>query len=229
MRTLSGELVVLLGVAGAGKGTLARHLESAGFLHLSIGNALRREIQAGTSIGRAAERFVSRGELVPDGVLRDLVAAALGTDTDVPVALDGFPRSVSQSTDTKRLASESGRALTAVVYLKAPDSVLLERLAGRVVCQVANHSFHPHLQPPRLAGVCDHDGSPLTIRGDDSSEIARARIRAQRYQIEAVVDSWKNSGHLVEIDATRDPESVARSALEAIGARRESTSSVRGL
>lgn len=124
-------IVILLGPPGVGKGTQAAlAAESEGWTHLSTGELLRSEVAAGSELGRRADAYMSRGDLVPDDLMVAMVAARVGeVDAGDVLLLDGFPRTLPQARALAEAAP--GGAIGVAVYFTAPDSVLVERLLGR--------------------------------------------------------------------------------------------------
>ena len=125
--------VLLIGAPGAGKGTQAvRVAEHFGVTHISSGDLLRKHIAEGTSIGRAVRGYVERGDLVPDGIILDMlrkpvVAASLSRG----YVLDGFPRTVQQAETGYSTARDLGVAVQVAVHVDVPTEELVPRLLAR--------------------------------------------------------------------------------------------------
>ncbi|CAM2867375.1 adenylate kinase [Saccharomonospora xinjiangensis] len=125
--------VVLVGPPGAGKGTQAAALSKRlGIPHISTGDLFRKHVGDETSLGREAKRYLDSGELVPDAVTNEMVRERLGEpDAKSGFLLDGFPRNTKQADVLAELLEENGDSLEAVIELKVPEDVLVERLLGR--------------------------------------------------------------------------------------------------
>jgi adenylate kinase len=125
--------LLLIGAPGAGKGTQAVRLsETFGIAHISSGDLLRRHIQDGTAIGRAAQAYVARGDLVPDAVVRDMLYKPVVQATkDGGYILDGFPRTVQQADAAYSVARGLGTAVQVAVFLDVPRAELVRRLLAR--------------------------------------------------------------------------------------------------
>ncbi len=124
-------IAILLGPPGVGKGTQAQAAAAAhGWLHLSTGEMLRDEVGRGTELGTQANVYMSRGDLVPDEIMVDMVAGRVSAQPAGEVLLlDGFPRTLPQA---EALASKApSGAIALSVYFRAPDEVLVQRLLGR--------------------------------------------------------------------------------------------------
>jgi len=123
--------LLFLGPPGAGKGTQAQKLaENEQLLHLSTGDLLRAEVQAGTALGQEAEAVMARGELVSDSLVLAIVRGRLAAHVGGWL-LDGFPRNLAQAEALDQLLSELNQPLQRVLLLELADDELLERLLAR--------------------------------------------------------------------------------------------------
>ena len=174
--------VVLLGPPGAGKGTQAQIIaEKYGLVHVSSGDLFRENLKDQTELGKLAQTFMKRGELVPDDVTIAMVRdRLLRPDCQNGALLDGFPRTPAQAVALAEMLKEFNAAVNVVPYISVPAEVLIERLSGRWTCQKNGHVFHEKFHPPVVAGVCDLDGSDLYQRDDDKSETVINRIKKTR-------------------------------------------------
>jgi adenylate kinase len=215
--------VVLLGPPGAGKGTQAERLsESLGVPHISTGNLFREHLKNMTELGRAADVFISKGQLVPDDVtIRMLRERFTGADCAAGVILDGFPRTIPQAEALDKLLCECEGDLTAVLYIDVPREVPVQRLSGRRVCQAHGHVYHIDLQPPAVAGICDLDGSELLHRSDDQAETVKKRIDVYYEQTTPLIEYYEERGLLRRIDGNQPIDTVTRAMVEALPERLE--------
>ncbi|MGM0372458.1 MAG: adenylate kinase [Halobacteriota archaeon] len=198
---MSDPRVLILGAPGAGKGTQADRLTAAFDLeHITTGDALRANKDMETEYGTPRE-FMDAGELVPDPVVNEIVEAAIG-EADGFI-LDGYPRNESQVEYLEGITE-----LDVVLYLDVAESELIDRLTGRRVCSECGRSYHVKYDPPAEEGVCDVCGGELYQRDDDTEETARERIRVYEENTAAVVEHFRETGALVEIDGEQDPEGV---------------------
>ena len=131
------EALILLGPPGAGKGTLAEGLQrSTDLIHVSTGDMLREQVQAGRPLGLQAKAYMDRGALVPDELIMQIIAARLdGGPATARYLFDGFPRTAEQARGLEALLAARQGRVHKVVLLEVPEAVLVERLAGRRVCQ----------------------------------------------------------------------------------------------
>jgi adenylate kinase len=202
--------LILLGLPGAGKGTQAKVLaERYGLLHVSTGDMFREAAAEGTALGKQAQQFMSRGELVPDEVTIGMLLERIAKpDADRGIMLDGFPRTIPQAEALDRALGERGTAIDAVLYIQVPEELLMARLTGRWSCPQCGSIYHEISSPPATAGVCDRCGSQLTQRADDRPETVRTRLDANRRWTEELAAYYGRQRKLHDVDGTGEPEDV---------------------
>ncbi len=212
--------LLLIGPPGAGKGTHASALAPRlGVPHIATGDILRAAMSERTRLGIEAERYVVRGEYVPDAVMIGIVAERLQQpDAAAGFVLDGFPRTIPQAEALDAVLEGLGRKLDLVVVLDAGEEALLRRLSGRRICDSSGHIYNVHHNPPLQPGVCDIDGSPLRQRDDDKPETVLRRLGVYREQTEPLLAFYRPRGLLVSIDAELGVEAVGRALVEAVTA-----------
>ncbi len=214
--------IVLLGPPGAGKGTQAQVLsEKLGLVHISSGDIFRENLQAQTELGVRAQAFMNRGELVPDDLTIAMIRERLSRpDCQQGAILDGFPRTPAQADALSGILSQLGGKVDVVPYISVPAAVLIERLSGRWTCRAAGHVFHEKYNPPKVAGVCDFDGSELYQRDDDKAETVARRIQVYTDQTAPLIDYYQKRHLLAQIDGTQDIETVGQHLLDAVKQQR---------
>ena len=209
---------VLLGRQGSGKGTQAERLSAVyGVPHVSTGEAFRAAVKTGSDLGRVAQGYMERGELVPD----DVVVAAIKEHVFGPGApegfvLDGFPRNMAQAEALQAMAG--ARGLDVVVNLEAPTEEVLRRLSARRVCRTCGATYNLLTHPPKVPGRCDACGGELYQRDDDTEGAIRRRLELYESETAPLVDWYRKKGLLVEVDATGSPDEVSERALAAVEA-----------
>jgi adenylate kinase len=210
--------IVLLGPPGAGKGTQAQRIsEELGLAHISSGDIFRENLKNQTELGKVAEGYMKRGELVPDDVTIAMIRERLSRpDTQPGALLDGFPRTPAQAEALEAMLSEFGGKVDAVPYISVPEEVLIERLTGRWTCRAEGHVYHEKFNPPKAAGRCDIDGSELYQREDDKAETVTRRIRVYLDQTKPLIDYYRDRGVLIEVDGTKSIDEVAEELLSAL-------------
>jgi len=206
--------VILLGAPGAGKGTHCKRIaQRYGVAHLSSGDILRRERAEGTELGRKAQSYMDAGALVPDELIVEMMTGAI-RQTPAGYVLDGFPRTVHQAEVLdKSLAAQDG-AIDVVVNLQVNDDIVVERITGRRSCPKCGAVYHVKNMPPKKDGLCDHDGTPLVQRPDDTEEVVRNRLETYYRQTEPVVAYYKAGRQVDDMDASGDADAVAAEIFE---------------
>ena len=218
-------VVVLLGAPGAGKGTQAKIVaERLGLPHIATGDLFRAAVRDGTEIGREADAYMSRGELVPDAMTVRMLLERLGRrDAAGGAVLDGFPRNRGQAAalDTELAARSAG--VDRAIHIDVPADELVRRLSGRWICRADGHVYHDVSHPPRVAGVCDIDGSALYQRDDDRIETIRARLAQQLGALGDVIAYYRERGVLGWVDGRGTIEVVTAAVLGQVASLIRST------
>jgi adenylate kinase len=207
--------IVLLGPPGVGKGTQAKLVaETTGLPHISSGDLFRENIKNGTELGRLAQSFINRGDLVPDDVTIRMIRERLARpDCKEGALLDGFPRTIAQAEALTDLLGEFNGKVNFVPYISASEATLIERLSGRWTCKAQGHVFHDKYNPPKKSGVCDVDGSPLYQREDDTAETVKRRIQVYFTQTAPLISYYRGHGLLSEVDGSQTIEKVTADLL----------------
>ncbi len=208
-------MVVLLGAPGAGKGTQAPVLaKRLGVPVLASGDLLRAAVAARTALGTAADRYMSRGQLVPDETIVDIFLERLAADdASGGAVLDGFPRTRGQAEALDHALVDRGERVDLALYIDVPKDDLVARMASRRICSANGHVYNTASNPPREPTVCDLDGSPLVQREDDREETVRARMAQQIPPLNEVVDHYRASGVLRTVAGLRSIDEVTNELL----------------
>jgi len=204
--------IVFLGPPGAGKGTQAKILiERYGIPQVSTGDMLREHRAKGTELGKKAQEYMDKGQLVPDEIILGMVKERLSQpDCQKGFILDGFPRTVAQAEALDKLLSEMGKKLDFALALIVPDDLLVERLTGRRTCKSCGMMYHIKYKPPKVEGICDVCGGELYQRPDDNEETVRNRLKVYHEQTAPLVEYYKNKGILREIDGSKSIEEITQ-------------------
>lgn len=213
-----GRFIVLLGPPGAGKGTQAQVLaEKTGLAHISSGDIFRENLKNQTDLGKLAQGYMNRGELVPDDVTIAMIRERLSRpDCAKGAILDGFPRTPAQAEALSAMLEELDGKVVSVPYISVPAEVLIERLSGRWTCRTCGKVYHSVYNPPQKVGFCDDDGGELYQREDDQPATVEKRIKVYLEQTSPLIEHYRQTGLLVEIDGTLPIEEVTRQLLQAI-------------
>ena len=210
--------LVLVGPPGAGKGTQAQFLSS----HLSIpkistGDIFRDNVSHGTALGRRAQAYMERGDLVPDEITIAMVTDRLADDdASSGFLLDGFPRNVPQAETLKKLLLAWDTRLDLVLELVVDDDEVVRRLSGRRTCRRCGRVWHATFDPPSRPDICDDCGGELFQRDDDREETIRHRIEVYQQQTSPLIAFYADEGILLGIDATGPVDEITDRALNAL-------------
>jgi adenylate kinase len=210
--------IVLLGPPGVGKGTQAKILsERTGLAHISSGDLFRENLKNQTELGKLAQTYMTKGELVPDDVTIAMVRDRLSRpDCKSGAILDGFPRTPAQADALEAMLKEFNGHVDAVPFVTADENVLIERLGGRWTCRASGHIYNEKSNPPKNDKVCDFDGSELYQRDDDKAETVKHRIEVYFDQTSPLISYYRDHGKLIEIDGTRPIDQVTQDLLAAV-------------
>jgi adenylate kinase len=207
--------VVLLGAPGAGKGTQCKSIvDRYSLLHLSSGDILRQERAEGTELGKKAQDYMDSGALVPDEIIIEMMAKAIGKAPVAGFVLDGFPRTVNQAAELDKTMIASGQKIGAVLNLEIEDHVVTKRITGRRSCPECGAVYHVENLKPKTEGICDKDGTELVQRPDDTEEVLANRLENYHQQTEPLVDYYRKNITVYDFEADRDPDDVRASMFE---------------
>jgi adenylate kinase len=210
--------IVLLGPPGVGKGTQAKILsERTGLAHISSGDLFRENLKNQTELGKLAQTYMTKGELVPDDVTVAMIRERLGRpDCKTGAILDGFPRTPAQADALETMLQEFNGHVDVVPFVTADENVLIERLSGRWTCRANGHIFNEKSNPPKNDKLCDFDGSELYQRDDDKAETVKHRIEVYFDQTSPLISYYRDHGKLIETDGTQSIDQVTQDLLAAV-------------
>ena len=210
--------IVLIGGPGSGKGTQAEQLKKyLSVPHVATGDLFRENLRKETDLGRLARTYMDRGELVPDDVTEAMVKVRISReDSKNGFILDGFPRTLPQAESLTEMMTQLQRRVDAVLYIKVNDEVIVHRLSGRLICRNCQAPFHKEFNPPTVEGICDDCGGELYQRDDDNPATIRSRLKVYHSQTEPLIEYYRKTGVLIEIDGHGDVEDVTARIITAI-------------
>jgi len=190
----------MLGAPASGKGSVAEILSKEfNIPAISSGDIFRKYISEGTEIGKKANEYITKGELVPDEITVELIASRLEeSDVENGLILDGFPRTVNQAKSLDEMLAKNGKKIDIVVNLETPEEEILERITTRRICSNSGCKaiFNTLLHPSKVEGICDKCGSSLYQRDDDKLEKAKNRLAVYHRETAPVADYYKGTGAL---------------------------------
>ena len=210
--------IVLLGPPGVGKGTQAKILsEQTGLAHISSGDLFREHLKNQTELGKLAQSYMTKGELVPDDVTIAMIRERLARpDCKAGAILDGFPRTPAQADALETMLQDFNGHVNVVPFVTADEDILVERLGGRWTCRANGHTFNEKSNPPKNDKQCDFDGSELYQRDDDKAETVKRRIEVYFNQTSPLISYYRDHGKLIEIDGRKSINRVTQELLAAV-------------
>ena len=216
--------IILIGAQGSGKGTQAIMLSQAlSVPHIASGDLFRKAFDEKTELGLKVKAFLDRGELVPDDLTVAMVLGRLEEpDCAQGVLLDGFPRTVAQAQALDSGLQRVGKQIDVAIYLNVPQEELLSRLSGRYICRANQHVYNINTRRPKVAGVCDLDGSELYQRSDDLGEAIQKRLDIFFNETIKLLDYYGSQHKLEEVDGNLGIDEVQQLVLATIQNRRAS-------
>jgi adenylate kinase len=210
--------IVLLGPPGVGKGTQAEILSKrTGLAHISSGDLFRENLKNQTELGKLAQTYMTRGELVPDDLTIAMIRDRLSRpDCKAGAILDGFPRTPAQAEALELMLKEFKGQVDAVPVMIVANDELVERLSNRWTCRAGGHIYNAKTNPPKETGKCDFDGSELYQRDDDKAETVKHRIQVYMEQSLPLLSHYRDRGKLIEIDGMQSIEHVNEALMAAL-------------
>ena len=218
-------IIIMLGAQGTGKGTVAGLIsKETGIPQISTGDIFRKNISEKTELGIEADKYISKGNLVPDEITLPMVEDRLTwEDAKNGAILDGFPRTIEQAEALDKILEKEGKKVDLVVNLVTPKEELIDRMLTRRVCtnQECKATYNIKLHPPVKEGICDKCGSPLKQRADDSDpEAIKRRLEIYEEKTSPLVDYYENKGVLktetVSLSINRMGNDVANEIVETL-------------
>lgn len=192
-------IIIMMGAQGTGKGTVAGIIsENTGIQQLSTGDIFRKNIKEQTPLGIEANKYISKGNLVPDDITVPMVVSYLDSDMAKDgIILDGFPRTLEQAEKLDEILNQRGKKVDLVINLTTPREEIIDRILTRRVCPSCKTIYNIKLNPPKVEGICDKCGSKIVQREDDSNEEAiNQRLETYETKTAPLVEYYTKKGVL---------------------------------
>lgn len=213
-------IIIMLGAPGTGKGTVAGLLqEKLGIKQVSTGDIFRKNIKEQTELGKLAEQYISKGQLVPDEVTIKIVKNRLEEkDVENGIILDGFPRTLEQAKALDKILEEKNKKIDMVLNLVTPEEEIIERIVNRRICSnpECKTIYNVVMNPPKEEGICDKCGSKLVQRKDDNEETVKARIKSYTEQTSPLVEYYEKKGILRTENVTKENNHLGKQVADEI-------------
>lgn len=196
---------ILIGAQGSGKGTQAKLIAAEyGIPHISTGDIFREIRKEESDLGRKVRELIDKGNLVPDDVTNEIVAARIArNDCSKGFILDGYPRNIAQAgfLDGKKLINKC-------IYLEINDAEAVKRISARLVCSSCKADYNTISIKPKKAGVCDNCSGKLVQRDDDKPEFVKKRLETFYRETAPLLDYYEKKGVLIKVDGEQAIDKV---------------------
>ncbi len=214
-------ILILLGPPGAGKGTQAKMLHvEYGIPHISTGDMFRDHKARGTELGKKVQAIMDAGGLVTDDITNAMVRDRLSRpDVAKGFILDGYPRTTAQAEFLEKLLAGLGRAIDRVLSYEVAEELVVERISGRRSCPKCGAVYHVSANPPRRAGYCDKDETPLVQRDDDRPENVKKRMQEYADKTSPLKRFYEQRKLVSEIEGVGTPEGILAATKLALAGR----------
>jgi len=215
--------IFLLGAPGAGKGTVSKLLTALdGSVQISTGDILRGAVKAGTALGKEAQGYMDRGDLVPDALIMGIMEQRLQEpDCKKGFLLDGFPRTISQADSLDALMKRINVKLDLVASIEVPRDVILDRLTTRRTCSNAacQEIYNIKSNPPAPGDKCKKCGSPTIQRADETVEAISKRLDVYNEKTAPLIGYYEKKGMLLKISEASS-DGVVKAIQKGIAAKK---------
>ncbi|MGH2717470.1 MAG: adenylate kinase [Actinomycetota bacterium] len=210
---------IVLGPPGAGKGTQAGRLAAElGVAYIATGDMFRAMARSETPLAQEVRSYMDRGELVPDELTNRMLEARIEEpDAADGFVLDGYPRDVDQAKRLDDVLAAKNTAVDRVFRFRVTGPEIVARLSGRWVCPADGAAYHVITNPPKVAGICDVDGTPLVQRPDDTEETVKHRLEVFGERTKPLYDFYAARDIMVDVDAIGTTEEVHDRLAQAAG------------
>lgn len=199
--------IIFIAPPAAGKGTVSDYLiKNYHYKHLSTGDLLREEIEAGSEFGKELDKIISSGNLVNDDVMIRLVKEKLETITNQAFILDGFPRTLEQAKSLDQMLISMGVTNTQAIYLDIDENLALQRVLGRVNCPNCKRSYNIYFENMRPINdnICDDCKTELSKRMDDNEDSFKVRFDTYLKNASSILDYYRDKNMLSEVKVDND-------------------------
>ena len=211
-------IIIMLGAPGSGKGTVAKLLsKTLNLVHISTGDMFREEVQNHTELGMEAQKYMEKGELVPDEITIKMIQGRIQNSEGV--VFDGFPRNKAQALAINAMLEVQNKKIDLALQLNIPDEDIIYRTVKRRTCsnKECGAIYNLEYRKPKVDGICDICGSPLTKRADDNEETIKNRLNVYHTRAEEILKFFKEEDLLYTVNLRAEDnitEEMVKSWLE---------------
>lgn len=202
--------LILLGAPGSGKGTQASLLsQDFNIPHISTGDIFRQAISEETELGKKAQQYMNKGDLVPDDIVIGIVKERLKMpDTKTGFLLDGFPRTVVQAQALDEMLRELDKQIDAVIDIEVGEQEIIKRITARRICADCKEVYHLVFEPPENENFCDLCGGRLVQREDDRIDTVTRRLQVYKEQTAPLIEYYREKGLLRSVNGEQEVSGV---------------------
>ena len=212
--------IIFIAPPSAGKGTQSALLQKKhGYVHISTGDLLRAEIKKKSEIGKELENIISRGELVSDDIITELLKNQLQKIANKKFILDGYPRTKEQAIELSKIFEELKIDDYQVIYLDLDEETALKRALGRIICSECGATYNQYIETlmPKEKGVCDNCHGELISRPDDTEKAMKQRYESYVKFTKPILNYYEKEGVLSIVDASKNAKDVYDDITNIIG------------
>ena len=194
-------IIIMLGAPGSGKGTVAKLLsKTLNLVHISTGDMFREEVQNHTELGMEAQKYMEKGELVPDEITIKMIQGRIQNSEGV--VFDGFPRNKAQALALNEMLEVQNKKIDLALQLNIPDEDIIYRTVKRRTCsnKECGAIYNLEYRKPKVEGICDICGSPLTKRADDNEETIKNRLNVYHSRAEEILKFFEEENLLYTVN-----------------------------
>jgi len=211
--------IIFLGAPGSGKGTqavmLAKELEIPA---ISTGEALRKEVELQSEIGKEAKSYMEAGKLVPDEVVIGIIRNRITLDDcKKGFILDGFPRNVSQAIELEKMLTSLDKKIDVVFNFDVDEATLVKRISGRFSCKKCGTVYNRYFKIPTNEGICDNcQSSEFESRKDDNETTVKNRLEVYYQSTFELIGFFTKKNLLISLNAVKSSPLVFEELTQAI-------------
>jgi adenylate kinase len=199
--------LIFFGPPGGGKGTEIQLLQKKGFIKLSTGDMLRKEVESESSLGKKLKSIMDKGELVSDTLVSKLIEKQLSKKSGI--IFDGYPRTIKQAKSLTKLLKSKNIDINGVIIINTPDDLIIKRISGRYICKKCGASYNKFGNQPKKEGICDVCGGKTFIqRSDDKKSVIKKRLNDYHQTSKEIIEYYRKKGLVYDIDASKGESKI---------------------
>lgn len=205
--------LIFFGPPGGGKGTEIQLLQKKGYIKLSTGDMLRKEVESGSKLGIKIKSKMDKGELVSDSLVSKLIENEI-SKKKTGIIFDGYPRTIKQAKKLNKLLNSKNINIHGVIVINTPDNLIIKRISARYICKKCGASYNKLGNQPKVDGICDVCGSKtFTQRSDDKKTVIKKRLIEYHKTSKEILEYYMKKDLIYEIDASAGDAKITHKAV----------------